>query len=105
MRPLATSQTLKINALTRIFRSTEIRTFNDRTKHTAETALGTIPWRVSVCICFRSRPCEASVENNFIQRHAFFVPLYKRTEARDEKGDVVINALDEWLWFLCYADY
>ena len=85
MRPLATSQTLKLNALTRIFRSTEIRTFNERTKRTVEIALGTIPWRVSVCICFLSRPCEASVENKSIQRHAFFVPLNKRIEARDEK--------------------
>ena len=82
MRPLATSQTHK-NALTRIFRSSETTTFNDRTKGTAETALGTLPWRVSVCICFRSRLWSASCENKSIQRHAFFVPLNKRTEARD----------------------
>ena len=83
MRPLTTSQTLKINALTRIFRSNEIRTFNERTKRTAEIALGSIPWRVSVCICFLSRPCEASFENKSTQRHAFFVPLCNRKEARD----------------------
>ena len=82
MRPLATSQTHK-NALTRIFRSIETTNFKARTKHTAEIALGTIPWRVSVCICFLARLWSASIENNFIQRHAFFVPLNKRNEARD----------------------
>ena len=66
MRLLATSQTLKINALTRIFRSTETTKLTDRTKRTAETALGAIPWRVSVCICFRSRLWSASVENKSI---------------------------------------
>ena len=40
MRPLTTSQTLKINALTRIFRSIETTNFKERTKRTAETALG-----------------------------------------------------------------
>ena len=97
MRPLTTSQTLKMNALTRIFRSTEIRTFKARTKRTAETALGTIPWRVSVCICFLARPCEASVENNFIQRHAFFVPLNKRKEARDEERFICYDCRRLWL--------
>lgn len=57
MRPLTTSQTHNKNALTRIFRSSETSTFSDRTKRTAEIALGIIPWRVSVCIYFLSRLC------------------------------------------------
>ena len=83
MRPLTTSQTLKINALTHIFRSQETTNFKERTKRTAGTALGTIPWRVSVCICFLSGLWSASCENKSIQRHAFFVPLCNRKEARD----------------------